>query len=276
MLYPAELRAPPGLGISRPWWSRQLRWLALFLAVLGGVAPAHGWPQGAAAAEILLEAGGAAAIRALRPSVELRLEGGGTAVLGDILVPETVEAEARALLAPLLAPASLDLAEPAVADRHGRLRARPVGPDGRSLQAALVAAGLALVRPLPGSDPIVLEALLLDEARAEAAGLGLWRRPADIMIGAAKAETRLGRFVLLQGVVLQASRQQRYFYLNFGTDWRTDTTARIDKETLRAMQRAGFDPAALEGRNVRLRGTLFAENGPMLELWTHQGIEVLP
>jgi hypothetical protein len=27
---------------------------------------------------------------------------------------------------------------------------------------------------------------------------------------------------------------------------------------------------------VRLRGTLFDENGPMIELWTHQGIEILP
>ena len=86
----------------------------------------------------------------------------------------------------------------------------------------------------------------------------------------------VGRFVLLEGRVLQVSEQQRYLYLNFGTDWRTDTTARVDKDTLRAMQQAGFDPSTLEGRRVRLRGTLFAANGPMIELWTHQGIEILP
>jgi len=246
------------------------------LALAGGVAAAPALPGGALAAEILLEAGGAAAIGRLRPAVELRLEGGGTAVLRDIFVPEAVDAGARGLLAPLLARAALDLAGPAGTDRYGRLQARPLAADGRSLQAELVAAGLALVRPLPDSDPVVLETLLREEALAEAAGLGLWRRPADVLVDEAAAGSMLGQFVLVEGVVLQASRQQRYFYLNFGTDWRTDTTARIDKETLRAMQRAGFDPAALEGRNVRLRGTLFAENGPMLELWTHQGIEVLP
>jgi hypothetical protein len=246
------------------------------LALAGGVAAAPALPGGALAAEILLEAGGAAAIGRLRPAVELRLEGGGAAVLRDIFVPEAADAGARGLLAPLLARAALDLAGPAGTDRYGRLQARPLAADGRSLQAELVAAGLALVRPLPDSDPVVLETLLREEALAEAAGLGLWRRPADVLVDEAAAGSMLGQFVLVEGVVLQASRQQRYFYLNFGTDWRTDTTARIDKETLRAMQRAGFDPAALEGRNVRLRGTLFAENGPMLELWTHRGIEVLP
>ncbi len=225
---------------------------------------------------MLLEAGGAAAVSRLRPAVELRLEGGGTTVLRDVFVPEGVDEEARELLAPLLARATLHLAEPAGVDRYGRLLARPLSVDGRSLQEALVAAGLALVRPMPDSDPEVLEALLQDESEASAARRGLWRRPAEMLIGEADAGSRLGQFVLVEGVVLQASRQQRYFYLNFGTDWRTDTTARIDKETLRTMQRNGFDPAVLEGRNVRLRGTLFDENGPMLELWTHQGIEVLP
>ncbi len=275
MLYPAELRAPPAPGISRPGWSRQLRWLGLVLATLGGVVPGQVRAD-AAAAEIRLEAGGAAAIRRLQPVVELDLEDDGVAVLRDLVVPRGVEGELRAFLAPHLAPASLRLAGPAPADRHGRLRVQPLGADGRSLQAELVAAGLALVRPLPDSDPAVLEALLGEERGAEAAGRGLWRRPAEVVVQAADAATRLGRFVLLEGVVLQASRQQRYFYLNFGSDWRTDTTARIDKEALRAMQRAGFDPAVLEGRNVRLRGTLFAENGPMLELWTYRGIEVMP
>jgi hypothetical protein len=252
----------------------QLPLLLLGLA-LAIVAPAA---NAAATTTLGLAVGGPAAIRGTAPLVELRLEDGGTAVLADIIVPDHVAGEVAAALAPLLARAEIVAAHVAAPDRYGRLPVRAAAPDGRSLQLALIGAGLALVQPLPGADPAVLAELLAAEAAAERARVGVWRAPGAIVVAAepAEAAARVGRFGLIEGRVLQARAQQRYFYLNFGPDWRSDTTARIDRDTLRAMQRAGFDPAALEGRRVRLRGTLFAENGPMIELWTHQGIEILP
>jgi hypothetical protein len=233
----------------------------------------------AEALQLRLEIGGEAAIARAAPLVELQLEDGGTAVLDGIIVPDHVAAgEVTAVLAPLLARAEI-VAVAATPDRYGRLEVQATAPDGRSLQEALLEAGLALVQPLPGADPVRLEAALSAEARAEHAGRGIWRNPGAIVVESEPPDaTRasLGRFALVVGRVLQASAQQRYFYLNFGSDWRTDTTARIDRDVLRDMQRAGFDPAVLEGRRVRVRGTLFAENGPMIELWTHQGIEILP
>ena len=230
------------------------------------------------ATELRLEIGGAGAVARPAPLVELGLEGGGTAVLAGIVVPESVAGEVAATLAPLLGRAEIIAAAVEPADRWGRLPVQAASPDGRSLQLALLEAGLALVQPLPGADPALLKAGLAAEARAERAGRGIWRNPEAIVVGSAPAAAagRQGQFALVEGRVLQASAQQRYFYLNFGSDWRTDTTARIDHDVLRRMQRAGFDPAELEGRLVRLRGTLFAENGPMIELWTHQGIEILP
>lgn len=247
------------------------RALALGLVLLAATAAAEPVRLG-------LAVGGPAAIARPAPLVELGLEGGGTAVLAGIVVPEVVAGEVAATLAPLLARAEIVTATVEPADRWGRLPVQAVAPDGRSLQLALLDAGLALVRPLPGADPAALEAGLAAEARAERAGRGIWRNPAAVVVGSEPPEavSRLGQFVLVEGRVLQASAQQRYFYLNFGSDWRTDTTARIDRDVLRRMQRAGFDPAELEGRLVRLRGTLFAQNGPMIELWTHQGIEILP
>jgi micrococcal nuclease len=226
-----------------------------------------------------LEIGGAAAIARIAPRVELRLEDGRTALLDGITVPESVAVEVEAVLAPLLARAVIIAADHAAADRHARLAVQAAAPDGPSLQVALLETGLALVQPLPGADTEVLDANLAAEARAEAARRGIWRTPAAIVVGAeppTAALTRVGQFALIEGRVLQASAQQRYLYLNFGSDWRTDTTARIDRGVLRVMQRAGFDPEQLEGRRVRVRGTLFAENGPMIELWTHKGIEILP
>ncbi len=245
--------------------------LAFGLLAVGGTVAAEPRHLGLAVA-------GAAAIARAGPLVELRLEEGGTAVLADIIVPESIANDVAAELAPLLGRAEIVVAAARAPDRYGRLPVQATVPDGRSLQQALLAAGLALVQPLPGADPDVLADLLAAERRAEVARLGIWGNPKAISIDDAPAAAApwLGRFVLLEGRVLRASAQQRYFYLNFGSDWRTDTTARIDRDTLRTMQRAGFDPAALEGRRVRVRGTLFAANGPMIELWTHQGIEILP
>jgi hypothetical protein len=244
-----------------------------------------GWLLGlaavpAAAAPRLLELaqGGGGAIRQIEPVVELALEDGGAVVLDGIVVPPGQADAAAAMLAPLLGRASLVAEHEAAADRYGRRPVLAATPDGISLQAALLEAGLALVRPLPDSDAEMLARLLRAERSGERRGRGLWRAPDRVRVGSDPdaAAAQLGRFVLLEGRVLQAGAQQRYFYLNFGPDWRTDTTARIDKDVLRAMQRDGFEPEALAGRDVRLRGTLFAANGPMLELWTHQGIDILP
>ncbi len=245
--------------------------LALALATAAGSATAQSSMLG-------LEIGGAGAIARVTPKVELRLEDGRTALLDGIVVPEPVAGEIERVLAPLLARAEIMAVGGAVADRWGRLQVQAASPDGSSLQLALLEAGRALVQPLPGADPAVLDEHLAAEARAEAARRGIWRNPAAIVVGSepADAADRLGQFTLLEGRILQARAQQRYFYLNFGPDWRTDTSARIDRDVLRAMQRAGFEPESLEGKRVRLRGTLFAENGPMIELWTHKGIEILP
>ena len=277
-LPPCLATPPPAAAPPSGRWRNAARTgrLPLLLGLaLALVAPAA---IAAASTTLGLAVGGPAAIRGTAPLIELRLEDGGTAVLADIIVPDQVAGEVAAALAPLLARAEIVAGHVAAPDRYGRLPVRATAPDGRSLQLALIGAGLALVQPLPGAEPAVIAELLAAEAAAERARVGIWRAPEAILVPAepAQAAARLGRFGLIEGRVLQASAQQRYFYLNFGPDWRSDTTARIDRDTLRAMQRAGFDLAQLEGRRVRLRGTLFLQNGPMIELWTHQGIEILP
>ncbi len=256
-------------------WPASLLVWASVVAIVSGPPVLAAPPEGR---ELELTAAGPAAISSIGPSVELQLADGSTLVLASIVVPDTTAEAAQAALAALLDRGSVTAEAMGPADRYGRLPVQAATPDGRSLQEALLEGGLALVQPLPGAEDAVLARLLAAEAIAERAGRGVWREPAAFVVDSAveTAGQALGRFVLLEGRVLQASEQQRYLYLNFGTDWRTDTTARVDKDTRRAMQQAGFDPSTLEGRRVRLRGTLFAANGPMIELWTHQGIEILP
>jgi len=256
----------------------------VLLLGLAQVAPGPGRALAAEAERLALLAAGERAIVTVAPVVELALEGGGRAVLADLHVPPAMAALVRPTLAPLLERAFVTLPAtgqaagqaPARRDRWDRRVLRPLAADGRPLALALVGAGVALVQPLPPVDAAALQRLLAAEAEAARAGRGLWADPDRVVVRAEAAASRAGQLALIDGVVLQASAQQRYFYLNFGPDWRTDTTARIDRPVLRAMQQAGFDPAVLEGRRVRLRGVVFEENGPMIELWTHLGIEVLP
>ena len=62
-------------------------------------------------------------------------------------------------------------------------------------------------------------------------------------------------------------------YLNFGADWRTDFTVRIDE---RFADRFDVeDLEALESYRVRVRGVIVDENGPMIRLAYPGRLEVL-
>ena len=62
-------------------------------------------------------------------------------------------------------------------------------------------------------------------------------------------------------------------YLNFGPDWKRDFTAVIRPEALRVFTMEGIDPAAYEGRRIRVRGWVESWNGPMIEVTHPEQIE---
>lgn len=159
------------------------------------------------------------------------------------------------------------------ADRHGRIAGMvriDGAPDGETLQGALVALGLAVVRPEEGYLPCAA-ALLEAEAAARAADLGLWTvLPWDAR-DAAAVRRSIGRFSVVEGRIFAAGSGRNSDYLNFGRIWREDVTVRIPRRDRQRFIEAGLEPESLEGRRVVARGVIFEAGGPAIEArWPEQ------
>ncbi len=206
----------------------------------------------------------------------LTLNDGRDLILAGLETPRP--AAARAPAEPF-APETLARTKALTEDRPLRWRAAPVadrwnrpsgilearGPDGWfSVQAALVAEGLARVRPCDEAE-VDCRAWLEAEEGARAARRGLWSspyfavRPADA-IGPSAA----GAFCLVEGVILDAAAVRGWTYLNFGVDYRRDFTAAVPPD--HAARFASLDLEAWPGASVRVRGFVESRNGAMITL----------
>lgn len=150
------------------------------------------------------------------------------------------------------------------ADRHGRLLAQVTLAGGRWLQGALLTAGMARVYTAAGDEELA-PALYAAEGIARAAAAGLWNDPyygvhcADALNNATDA-TRV-----VQGRVLAVADINGALYLNFGEDYRSDFTIRVER---RDRRRLGWRqaPKELEGALVEVRGWVYWFNGPTIDL----------
>jgi endonuclease YncB( thermonuclease family) len=190
-------------------------------------------------------------------------------------------AAARDGLAALLTGAEIVFkqAEQHKTDRYGRILAYAVAArDGveRSVQAELVAAGLARVAPRAGSRACALE-LLSRERAARRAGLGLWANSYYDSLNAedpAEVLAKQGHFALVEGKVLSVRESGATIYVNFGRRWTTDFTVTILKRNGRSFTAAGVEPKKLEGRRIRVRGWIEQRGGPWIEAARPEQIEL--
>jgi micrococcal nuclease len=184
---------------------------------------------------------------------------------------------ARALLAELATGQAARLLPVASAhDRWGDLVAHLVRGDGLWLQGALLEAGRAQVQTRPGEVARVAE-LRAAERRARQTGRGLWADPAAAPRPADDAHGDIGSFRIVHGRVLRLSDTRTFVYLNFGADWRSDFTLRLDKAAAAALAAALGEPLErLAGRRVEARGFLVEAGGPLIDVSHPEQIEVLP
>jgi len=63
-------------------------------------------------------------------------------------------------------------------------------------------------------------------------------------------------------------------YLNFGRRWTEDFTVTILKRNERKVTSGGLNLKQLEGRNVRIRGTIEERGGPWIEVVDPAQIEL--
>lgn len=145
------------------------------------------------------------------------------------------------------------------------------------LQGALLRQGHARAYVLPENTDCFPE-LLAHEREAMREDMGLWRHP-FYRIRWADTPQRLMRlrnsFELIEGQVVAVNVTRAKVYLNFGSDWRTDFTvaaplnaAAFSQETVARLQKA-------QGARVRVRGWIERRNGPYIELWHPDQIEIL-
>lgn len=71
-------------------------------------------------------------------------------------------------------------------------------------------------------------------------------------------------------------RRQKWIYLNFAEDWRSDFTISVERRNSSAFTDAGIDLQTLAGKKLRVRGWLQWRNGPMIVATHPEQIELLP
>lgn len=161
-------------------------------------------------------------------------------------------------------------------DRHGRTLAQVYLSDGTWLQAAMVEAGFARVRPFAG-DFSCLGGLVVLERKARDMGRGLWRSDEFSVISAHDPSLidRKGLYVLVEGRVLSVGHGKRVDFLNFGRHWRSDFTVMVAAKIAERFSEIGLPIDALAERRVRIRGVIEERGGPAIRLNDPSEVEIL-
>lgn len=224
------------------------------------------------------EAVGPAAVRSVADGRTLTLTDGRDVRLAGIEVPDEQDAAARAALEKLVAGPDVRLLKMGLdTDRYGRFVGGIAGPDGKLIQLELLNKGHALVAG-HGGHAGCAAAFLSAEKTARSAGAGLWGTAyyAAKDAGDPKAILALrGRFAVVEGNVLSVRESGGTIYVNFGRRWTEDFTVTALKRSERTFSDAGLPLKKLEGRRVRIRGTVEERGGPWIEAMHPAQIEVV-
>ncbi|KAA2235853.1 thermonuclease family protein [Salinarimonas soli] len=167
------------------------------------------------------------------------------------------------------------VAASSTADRWGR-HAGEIAVNGRDVAAVLVDAGLAMI-DVGGAAALCRPGLWVREEEARRLRSGLWTAEGERPIWAGDTErlaARKGRFTILEGRVRSVGERRWRTYLNFGSDWSTDTTVVVPKRAWDALVRQGWSAARLRGTRVRARGFVEDWRGPSVEIATVEMIEI--
>lgn len=218
-----------------------------------------------------------AAVSTLIDGSTFELTDGREVRLASVLVPRGRETYASAGAEELTAriagrTVGLALDEQAI-DRHGRLLAQ-VFVDGVWVQRAMVAAGAARVRTLPGGRRCA-GPLLEEEETARTAKRGLWALPEYRVRGVADLDADIGTFQIVEGTVVAVAASRGRVFLNFGADYRSDFTITIAPRDRKRLAKDGVVPESWSGKRIRARGWLSRLNGPELELTHPEQIQIV-
>ncbi len=156
---------------------------------------------------------------------------------------------------------------------YGCMVAHVESDQGVSIQHALLQQGLAAVTPSCGlASPDACAAWLALEDEARRSELGLWRDPKQQLQQASSIVEPVGRNSLVEGQVVRTSSNDRYVYLNFDQEWRTDFTIRQRQKLLK---KSNVEPDVFDGKNLKVRGFVQESHGPLINISNLKQIEVI-
>lgn len=236
-----------------PAVNKKAPWLGAFLFALLLV--------GAAAAAAPLSAEVQAVVDGdtvlLRDRRLVRLIGVNSPELGKDGAPdEPLAAEARAYLDRLLMNNQVVLVlEQETHDRHGRLLAHLLLPDGRSVQEMLLEQGFASIVAMP---PNIgrLDRYRAAQQRARAQRRGLWSHAYFSPAAAARLDTADTGFRFVRGRVQGVGKSAKYIYLNLSERFAC-MIAHEDWKHFRGR------PEELVGKTVEVSGWVTARRGAL-------------
>ncbi len=166
-------------------------------------------------------------------------------------------------------------------DRYGRELAHVFLATEQSItwiQGELLKRGLARAYGLPGSFACASE-LAAHERLARAHRSGLWATSiyeAKLATEPDRLILSRSRYELVTGAVTAIAKTKGATYVNFGHDYRSDTTLKIGDSVRSAHPDFAEALENLQGKTVLARGWIERRNGPMIEISDPSQIEVEP
>lgn len=159
-------------------------------------------------------------------------------------------------------------------DRYGRQLAHLYLADGRWVQGAMIAQGMARVYSFPDNRSCVRELLDL-EGQARDGQRAIWSHSYYAVLRADQPNRLLAHvdsFQLVDGIVRSAALVRGRLYLNFGDEWREDFTVTIAPRHLRHFSE---DLEVYRDARIRVRGWVKSFNGPEVVVTHPEQIEFL-
>ena len=145
-------------------------------------------------------------------------------------------------------------------DRYGRKAAHVYLQDHRWLQGELVRVKSATPYPYENEHHLIRDLYQLEKPDA---------------LPALNENLPLDQFAIIEGVIVGVAEIKGQTYLNFGDNWRTDFTIKIEKKNLKSFLKAGLKLSDLKGEKIRIRGWVINQNGPMIEVRHPSQLEIL-
>jgi micrococcal nuclease len=159
-------------------------------------------------------------------------------------------------------------------DRYGRIVAQVVAPPALWIEAELLRRGLARVqttRDVAAAAPD----LLRSEAEARAAQRGMWALATYRVHDARNLGRWLDSFQIVAGRIAGSHRSPGRLWLEFAGERGEALELSIPSAANRLFRAAAVDPAGLVGADVRVRGWLRWQNGPIIDVDHPAQIEIM-